>query len=65
MAKKSQRVTPRKARQQANAPIVIEAAAPEAIPVTLVGVDYQVLPPKSAMAIDMARQAKSQKTGEI
>jgi hypothetical protein len=39
--------------------IVIEAEARETIPVTLVGVEYQITPPKWALAMKMAVQAKT------
>lgn len=41
--------------------IVIEAEEPELLPVTLVGVQYMILPPKSSLTLDLAEQSTERK----
>ena len=77
MAKKSQRVTPRKHAAQAVEPgqgysgtgseadpITITAIPAETLMVNLVGVVYEVCPPKAMMALQMAKSTVQARTGK-
>lgn len=43
-------------------PIVIEAEAPQTLAIDLVGVRYNIVPPKAALAMRMARNAEKART---